>query len=566
MFRLSRIALVSSLALLLFAACNTESRQRAESTLNDVESYINEHPDSALMVLQTVDSTALTTRALRARYSLLRTMVQAKNYLDLSNPGLIESAAAWYNHHGTADEKMKTLYYQGCIAQANGDLNSAAVFYARAEAFEEDVADQHALALLYLAETSVYDAVYNIDKEKEYQEKALSVLKLSQDPMYDSALGGLAYVYHDRKEWSKADSLYRYAIAHSAPYSHALSLYLSNYARMKVQQPEKDPEGTIMLLDKKRELTGGGLTLREAGAYAYALELLGETNKSEKLVERIKAVSGHDAIEVLPWISRIYAARGEYELALKYQAEGHIMESNAIQSTLSDSVTQTLREEADRQAEISRLRTQRITLLSGVICLAFLSLALIGIIRRRRVEEEMKRLIAIREQLQAELESSVQELSGQQDYILEMERRVAREREIYTRERVLRLRQLGELRSTFWWREHERIGEREAVKRIKEEIEYVFQTDNDGIKLVRRLDHELDGAVSRLRKELHLRGNPREVLFLCCCILDLEPGLIAEIIGTTKENVYEKRSRLRARIRAIGDPLLSVLVEKKLIV
>ncbi|MGX8703173.1 MAG: hypothetical protein ACSW8H_01840, partial [bacterium] len=77
-----------------------------------------------------------------------------------------------------------------------------------------------------------------------------------------------------------------------------------------------------------------------------------------------------------------------------------------------------------------------------------------------------------------------------------------------------------------------------------------------------RLDDELDGAISRLRKGLHLRGRPQEVLFLCCCILDLEPEMIAEIMDMSRTNVYVKRSRLRARIRELNDPLLSVLVEK----
>lgn len=106
------------------------------------------------------------------------------------------------------------------------------------------------------------------------------------------------------------------------------------------------------------------------------------------------------------------------------------------------------------------------------------------------------------------------------------------------------------------------MREADAISKIKAEIAYVFQTDNDGKKLVRRLDSELDGAVSLLRAKLHLRGKPQEVLFLCCCILDLEPEMIAEIMGTTKANVYEKRYRLRARIRELNDPLLAVLVEK----
>ena len=562
MIRLFRNLALLLLVILLAAACGTTSRRHITATMDDVESYVNDRPDSALAVLEGVDSTALNTRALRARYSLLHVMAQAKCYKDLTIPGLIDDAAIWYAHHGSADERMKTLYYQGCIAQANGDQNSAAVYYARAEEYVDNVTDKHALGLLYLAEASVYNAVYNTDIEKEYREKALSVFKQNQDSMYDSALGGLAYVYHSRKEWQKADSLYRHAILHSEAYPHALGLYLSNYARMKVQQPDKDPEGTIELLNRKRELSGGGLTLSEAGAYAYASELLGQTSVSDALIAKLQEASESRPIEVYPWLSRISEARGDYKSALAYQAEAHRLESKHIESVLSDSVTQALREEANGQAERARFHTQRTVLAAGVVIFALLSTILMGLLRRRRVEEEMKRLISIREQLQAELESNELVVSGQQDRLLEMEQKVARERESYTRERVRRLRQLGELRSTFWWRERQGIGEKEAVKQIKEEIAYVFQTDNDGIVLVRRLDKELDGAVSRLRKELHLRGNPREVLFICCCILDLEPELIAEIMATTKANVYEKRSRLRARIRALGDPLLSVLVEK----
>ena len=61
------------LGALMLAACGPASR--TDALLNDVESYINEAPDSARRVLMSVDSTSLTTRRLRARYSLLRTML-----------------------------------------------------------------------------------------------------------------------------------------------------------------------------------------------------------------------------------------------------------------------------------------------------------------------------------------------------------------------------------------------------------------------------------------------------------------------------------------------------------
>lgn len=549
------------LSLLLLGACNQAPCRRVASVFDDVESYINEHPDSALAVLQGVDSTALTTRALRARYSLLRTMAEAKCYNDLTTPGLIDDAVIWYGRHGSADERMKTLYYQGCIAQANKDLNGAAVFFAKAEQLVGEVKDKHAVGLLYEAMASVYNSVFNRDKEYEYVEKAVAVFQQNKDPAYGSALGGLAIVYHSRKDWAKADSLYKIAIAESEAYPHAMTVLLSNYARMKVLQTEKDPEGAIELLNRKRELSGA-LTVKEAGAYAFAAELLGQHSTADALIKRLETMSGSDLVDARPWLSRIALVRGNIEAAYKYQTESHIQESTVLETVLSNTVEQALREDADRRAEKEHMTSQRIIYLSCLVCLALLSLALMSSLRKRKFEAERDRLIGVREQLQAELESSERKITNQQDRIIEMERRVALERETYTRERVNRLRQLGELRSTFWWRERWGMRETETLKRIKEEIAYVFQTDNDGVVLVRRLDKELDGAVSRLRKELNLRGRPREVLFLCCCILDLEPELIAEIMSTTKANVYEKRSRLRARIRELGDPLMSVLVEK----
>ena len=185
------------------------------------------------------------------------------------------------------------------------------------------------------------------------------------------------------------------------------------------------------------------------------------------------------------------------------------------------------------------------------------------------IEAECARLVNLWEHLQEELnkrEQTLQEIktekAAQSQQISDQEARIVEMEERVARERVARLRQLGELRSTFWWREHGGMRESEAILKIKEEIAFVYQTDNDGRVLIRQLDKELDGAISSLRTKLHLRGKPQEVLFLCCCILDLEPEMISEIMGTTKANVYEKRSRLRARIRALGDPLLSVLVEK----
>ena len=100
----------------LLAACSLAQHQRQAAVLADVETYVNEKPDSALIVLRGLDS--MVTRsspALQARFSLLHTMALDKCYSDITAPGLLDPAIKWFTRFGSADEKMKTLYYQGRV-------------------------------------------------------------------------------------------------------------------------------------------------------------------------------------------------------------------------------------------------------------------------------------------------------------------------------------------------------------------------------------------------------------------------------------------------------------------
>ena len=556
---------VPLLGALLLAACGPASR--TDALLNEVETYLNEHPDSARAVLAAVDTTDLLTRRLRARYSLLNTMVVAKSYEDITRPGLLDDAA-WYEKHGTPDERLKLWFYRGQILGRQGDVDGAAVAFSRAEAYTDRAQDQHFVGLLYLAIQNIYDCVYNRAKEQEYSEKANELFRRTNDPYYYYTLGMLARVYHKQKKWDLADSLYRQALPYFEMLPELTPDYLSDYATMKVLQPERDPAGAIALLDRYQELKGAW-GVKEAGTYAYALVLTGGDAAAAPIIAQLRAISGYDRQAALVWLARIDVARRDFESAFWEQAEAYENESDYIPQILEDSVTQALRKDAAQQAEDAKESRQKIITIAGGIFFALLSVILLLLLRRSKAEVERKRLIDLREQMQEELERvhaenalQAEQISGQEDRIREMEASVARERETYTRERVNRLRQLGELRSTFWWRERGGMRESDAIQRIKKEIAYVYQTDNDGAALIRRLDGELDGAVSELRKKLHLRGKPKEVLFLCCCILDLEPEMIAEIMDTSKANVYQKRSRLRVHVRELNDPLLSVLIEK----
>lgn len=537
------------LVLLLAVSCGPA--RRVAATLDDVETYINARPDSALAVLQAVDTTALRTRALRAQYSLLRTMAQAKNYRDLTMPGLLDDAAAWYGRHGSADEQMKTLYYQGCIAQANKCLGEAIVFFDRAEQLAGKARDSHAVGLLYEAIASVYNTVFNTDKEQEYAEKALAVFRESGDPIYGSALGNLALVYHTRREWAKAEELYREAINCSENYPHAMRIYLSNYARMKLLQPEKDPAGAIALLNRKKEMAGGVLTPKEAGAYAYALELQGDKDKADALIARLQSVADSSGNAVISWLYRIALAREDYRQALSCLREMRRDEYDHVVETLTDSVTQVLQDNYSQRVRQERERKLRQGILSmGVITLLLL-LATVLLLRERKLRLERDQLIFIRASLEQDLreqedraESRSSDLSSSVDQL----------RQQLQQERLERVRKSGRYGYWLWLEQNSRSSDKEVIRSIRKDLKEICALERDLPALEKRLDRELDGLLSRLKEDLALNGKLEEERFLCFWLIGLKADMIAELMSITTNNVYVRTHRLTERIRQLDNP------------
>ena len=86
--------------------------------LDDVGSYINEYPDSALSVLDSLYTTGMQGREANAKFA----------------DSLINIAVDWYRKHGTADERLKSYYYQGRVYQNAGDNEAAMGSFVRAEA------------------------------------------------------------------------------------------------------------------------------------------------------------------------------------------------------------------------------------------------------------------------------------------------------------------------------------------------------------------------------------------------------------------------------------------------
>ena len=325
------------------------------------------------------------------------------------------------------------------------------------------------------------------------------------------------------------------------------------------------------LLNRKKDISGGGLTPKEVGAYAYASELLGDKNTADALVARLQAVPESSRGAVLPWLYRIALSRGDLSRALTLLQDMRIGEDAQINAVLEDSVSSALQRYNEQLVEKEKNRRGLLVMSFSILLLLSLLLATIAILRRRNLELERDNLLRIQASLEKELEETMQEREEevsrrseeQERENFDMETRLCQLKEDFHRERVARFRQAGNLGSIVLLKEKNRISDADGWRLLRRELVYIHHLDGDGAELIRRMDRELDGMISRLRKDLNLVGKPREVLFLCCCILDMDAQVLADLAGKDSlDAVYKKRSRLKAKILALGNPAYDVLFKK----
>ena len=97
------------LAAMTIVSCNGARKSETYRVLEDVDSYIEARPDSALAVLEGIDVEDLGSREEKAKYALLMSMALDKNYIDRTDFGVLQPAIDYYENHGTATDKLRTF-------------------------------------------------------------------------------------------------------------------------------------------------------------------------------------------------------------------------------------------------------------------------------------------------------------------------------------------------------------------------------------------------------------------------------------------------------------------------
>lgn len=213
------------------SACSNSYNRAADDTLHTAEAIMDEHPDSALSLICSIDPSMLKGERRRALHALLLTQARDKNYIDQTSDSIISIATAYFDNSRDLYHRMLAHYYLSRVYYYAGNYVDAAR-EAEAALYENSLNDQSKPfweARLYHNLSQLANLTADYKKSVEYASHAIELFDSLQ--LYDweteakfSAVRSLRLL----NNWDKSESIMTdIDIALLSPYSKSDYDYLS---------------------------------------------------------------------------------------------------------------------------------------------------------------------------------------------------------------------------------------------------------------------------------------------------------------------------------------------------
>ena len=549
-----------------FLLVSCDNRQ-TKSLLQDVETYIQERPDSALRVLRKVDSLTLNTKSLRARYSLLFAMALDKNYIDTTALSILEPTVAYYERLGSPQDKMLSCYYLGRIYANRKDYPNAVIFYSQALR-ESSEYDYYHRGLIYAASADAYNASFNDEEELRNTILAYECFEKIGDKDLDLSLYKVAQAYHNNERFDVADSLY--SLVYSGKDSTSrLALYaMEDLVSNDLYQEKQDVERDLELLEYVAEHRGN-LSLESYYEYAYLLLLAGKESEAENILSQLSNREANGKTMEIRY--RIAECKGQNEEALALLKSMLSHQNDVVKKKLAQSVFKAQSDYYRLTAEVSEQKSTIANQRSVIILIAGLMMAgLLYIVFMKRktalirekdrlaqaVEESERLLETVRNRAKQEKEERDKDIFDLKSHNERERDKIKELRDMYVSLYQKRFYEIGKYYDAASSHRLESIKEKayhDVISSTQALFEEIASGSEGQKKFEARINADLDDIVSKIRSDFP-KLKDDDIRFICYLIVGFDTSTISFLMDISKENVRVKKHRLREKLNGYSGP------------
>lgn len=561
---MNRFVIIFLLMSFLLVSCDN---RQTKSLLQDVETYIQERPDSALRVLRKVDSLTLNTKSLRARYSLLFAMALDKNYIDTTALSILEPTVAYYERLGSPQDKMLSCYYLGRIYANRKDYPNAVIFYSQALR-ESSADDYYHKGLAYEALANAYSASFNTEEELRNAILAHDCFDKIRDKTLALSRYKIAQAYHNNEQFDLADSLYS-SVYSGLDSTSKLAFYaMEDQVSNDLQREGPDVERDLRLLEYVAEHRGN-LTLTSYYEYAYLLLLIGNKSTAENILSQLSEID--ESVETMEIRYRIAKYEEHDKEALTLLKGSLLYQNDVVKKQLAQSVFKAQSDYYRLTAEVSEQKSTIANQRSVIILIASLMMAgllyIVFMKRKTALIREKDRLAQAVEESERLLETvrnrAKQEKEERDKDIFDLKSRNERERDkikelrdMYVSLYQKRFYEIGKYYDAASSHRLESIKEKayhDVISSTQALFEEIASGSEGQKKFEARINADLDDIVSKIRSDFP-KLKDDDIRFICYLIVGFDTSTISFLMDISKENVRVKKHRLREKLNGYSGP------------
>ena len=192
-----------SILLILLVSCS--STTPADCALGTAETIMDQHPDSALMILQSIPTDQIKSDGQRALYGLLLAQALHKNYIDIKSDSIIAPAIEFYEKSHDRRRLSKALYYSAQIDYNHKEYSKSLISLFRAYELASELNDSFWIGLTAQCISDIYHDNYCVNEEQYFATIALENFRLTGKKAFiNHGLYAIARSYHCVEDYASS--------------------------------------------------------------------------------------------------------------------------------------------------------------------------------------------------------------------------------------------------------------------------------------------------------------------------------------------------------------------------
>ena len=532
---MKRVLILFTLLIVVSHGCTERS---IHNTLIDIESFIQERPDSALAILDTIDCTTHTTQKSRAHHALLNAMALDKNFVDVYDDSIARVAVDYYSKCGPRKNYARSLYYLGIAYYYKEDYNKAIVEFTKAEQIAEQY-DSLYFGLSKLAQANSYGKTHNVIEEIKCIEKADTIFSSLNYEHYSLIVQyRLMQSYINNGKYDVAEKIYQDLINNDVADENLISAVMATYALMQVTR-EKYESAIEIYNEVYNEYGDYFLLTQDYWAWAYSLDKMGYVEQSKAILEQLKqdrsATSAY-------WQYMIAKSNTDMLSALAYLEEYVEYNDLEVSDALKQSLSSAQKEFYESQAENLKYKADIASMTMVIIILVtliFIILVFISIRMYMKKQEDIKEkyLLYI-----SEIKHQLDE--AQKDDYPSLKKK-------YISLYKTKFETIGALYEQYVHSRGVLNAETSVYRKVSVLVNEFLQDYNDTEKFELMLDEDMDNIMTNLHNEMpDLKKNDYVIFSLF--VIGFDATTISHLLNTSINMIYIRKSRIRHKILEVS--------------